>query len=204
MIIALTAAEEFAAELQTIHALFEQGLDLLHLRKYHFSDEQMQRYIASIDAIYHDRLVLHSHPQLSNALHINRIHLNEHHRRNGFFDPQLTNCICSTSVHHINQFNALDKCWNYAFLSPLFPSISKAGYRQHNPVLDQLQFRSNFDVHLIGLGGIKAENCLLSIEAGADGIALLGALWQAPNPIQHFITCKQQLCSKDYSISRKD
>ncbi|ULT24404.1 thiamine phosphate synthase [Sphingobacterium sp. E70] len=152
MIIALTAAEEFTSELQTIHALFEQGLDLLHLRKYHFSDEQMQRYVASIDATYHDRLVLHSHPQLSNALHINRIHLNEHHRRNGIFDPQLTNCICSTSVHHINQFNTLDKCWNYAFLSPLFPSISKAGYGQHNAVLDQLQFRSNFDVHLIGLG----------------------------------------------------
>ncbi|MND84595.1 Thiamine-phosphate synthase [compost metagenome] len=179
MIIALTAEEEFASEFQTIHALFEQGLDLLHLRKYHFTDEQMQRYVASIDATYHDRLVLHSH-------------------------PQLTNSICSTSVHHINQFNTLDKCWNYAFLSPLFPSISKAGYGHHDAVLDQLQSRTNFDVHLIGLGGIKAENCLLSIKAGADGIALLGALWQAPDPIQHFITCKQQLCSKDYSISRRD
>ena len=50
MIIALTAAEEVASEMDIIHHLFKQGLDLLHLRKYHFTDEQMYRYVASIDA----------------------------------------------------------------------------------------------------------------------------------------------------------
>ncbi|MDR2272920.1 MAG: thiamine phosphate synthase [Sphingobacterium sp.] len=203
MIIALTAEKEFASEIQIIHGLFEQGLDRLHLRKYHFTDEQMCHYVASIDATYHDRLVLHSHPQLSNALHIHNIHLNEHHRQSGLFNQQLTTCSCSTSVHHISQFNDLDKRWKYAFFSPFFSSISKTGYGQHDTVLDQLKQRSNFDVQLIGLGGIKAENCLLSLRTGANGIALLGALWQNSHPIQHFITCKQ-ICSKEYSISHKD
>ncbi|WP_343560491.1 thiamine phosphate synthase [Sphingobacterium sp.] len=202
MIIALTAAEEFASEIQTIHELFVHGLDLLHLRKYHFTDEQMYRYIASIDAIYHDRLVLHSHPQLSDALQINRIHRNAHDRQSGLFDPQDFGGSCSTSVHHIDQFNALDKSWDYAFLSPLFPSISKSGYGQDTTVLNQLPLRTNFDVGLVGLGGIQASNCHLPIHAGADGIALLGAIWQAPNPIQHFITCKN-LCSKDSNISHR-
>lgn len=203
MIIALTAAKEVASEMDIIHHLFEQGLDLLHLRKYHFTDEQMDQYVASIDATYHDRLVLHSHPQLSDALQISRIHFNEHHRQSGLFDQHLFGSICSTSVHHISQFNALDARWKYAFLSPIFPSISKIGYGRDNALLDQLSLRSNFEVGLIGLGGITAENAPLPLRAGADGIALLGALWQASNPIQHFITCKQ-LCSKNYNISPRD
>ncbi|WP_104382342.1 thiamine phosphate synthase [Sphingobacterium sp. HMA12] len=204
MIIALTAAEEVTSELDIIHHLFAQGLDLLHLRKYHFTDEQMYRYAASIDAAYHDRLVLHSHPQLSDALQISRIHFNEHHRQSGLFDRHHHfGSICSTSVHHISQFNTLDTRWKYAFLSPLFPSISKIGYGRDDALLDQLPLRSNFDVGLIGLGGITAANGLLPLRAGADGIALLGALWQAPDPIQHFITCKQ-LCSKNYNISPRD
>ncbi|RKO72810.1 thiamine phosphate synthase [Sphingobacterium puteale] len=203
MIIALTAAEEVAPEMDIIHHLFEQGLDLLHLRKYHFTDEQMYRYVESIDATYRDRLVLHSHPQLSDALQIGRIHFNEHHRQSGLFDRHHFGNIYSTSVHHISQFNALDTRWNYAFLSPLFPSISKIGYGRENALLNQLPLRSNFDVRLIGLGGIAAANCLLPFRAGANGIALLGALWQDPDPIQHFITCKQ-LCSKNYNISPRD
>ena len=203
MIIALTAAEEVASEMNIIHHLFAHGLDLLHLRKYHFTDEQMYQYVASIDATYHDRLVLHSHPWLSDALHINRIHFNAHLRQSGPFNRHHFGSIYSTSVHHIDQFNALDKRWNYAFLSPLFPSISKAGYGQENALLGQLPLRTNLDVGLIGLGGITAANCLLPIQAGADGIALLGAVWQNPDPIQHFKTCKQ-LCSKNYNISPRD
>src|SRR5690606_20806212 len=72
MIIALTAEETVVGELEIIPALFEQGLDLLHLRKYHFTDAQMCRYIASIGEQYHSRLVLHSHPHLSAALGIYR------------------------------------------------------------------------------------------------------------------------------------
>ncbi|MGB3063526.1 thiamine phosphate synthase [Sphingobacterium thalpophilum] len=199
MIIALTAEETVVGELEIIPALFEQGLDLLHLRKYHFTDAQMCRYIASIGEQYHSRLVLHSHPHLSAALGIYRVHINEQGRSRGLFDKQFANCICSTSVHQIQKFNTLEDCWDYAFLSPVFPSISKSGYGERDTVLDQLAFRSNFNVNLIALGGITATNCLLALQAGVDGIALLGSLWCQPDPIQNFILCKETL-SQDYNI----
>ena len=203
MIIALTAEEELPAELQTIHQLFDHGLDLLHLRKYHFTDTQMCRYVASIDATYRHKLVLHSHPHLAEQLQIYRIHLNECNRQNRLAESSINSCIFSTSVHHIDQFNKLNSSWRYALLSPLFPSISKSGYGQHSAIFEQLEQRSNFNVGLIGLGGIKNDNCLLPLQAGADGIALLGAVWMQANPLQNFIQCKQTL-SKNYNTFHKD
>ncbi|HAE65838.1 MAG TPA: hypothetical protein DCG77_01120 [Sphingobacterium sp.] len=80
MIIALTAAETIRSEQAIIAALFKEGLDILHLRKYHFTDLQMSRYIETIAPIYRDRLVLHSHAHLSAELGIARIHLNDKSR----------------------------------------------------------------------------------------------------------------------------
>lgn len=191
MIIALTAEETIQAEQSIIHTLFENGLDMLHVRKYHFTDLQMSKYVASIDATYHHKLVMHSHPLLSFELGINRIHLSESNRKDGYQQGRVRGSIYSTSVHHIDQFNNLDNRWDYAFLSPLFASISKPGYGVNNALLDQLQLRSNFDVRLIGLGGINAANCQLPLQYGADGIALFGALWRYPETIQNFISCKK-------------
>ncbi|MDR3008917.1 MAG: thiamine phosphate synthase [Sphingobacterium sp.] len=202
MIIALTAEEEIFSEHAIINALFEEGLDILHLRKYHFTDLQMSRYIACIDAVYLDKLVLHSHAHLSADLGISRIHVNEKSRQNGPANEIAGAAIRSTSVHHIEQFNNLEESWDYAFLSPLFPSISKPGYGKDNALLKQLPLRSNVTVRLIGLGGINQSNCLLPIQEGVDGIALYGALWKHADPIENFIACKQKLW-KDSNIFHK-
>lgn len=202
MMIALTAEETLPSEMDQIHGLFKEGLALLHLRKYHLSDEQMEHYIASIDITYHNRLVLHSHPHLSVVTGIQRIHLNRRNRESFQFDRHISGCTYSTSVHHIDEFNALSSNWDYAFLSPLFPSVSKIGYGQHTNVISQLKLRTNKDVHVVGLGGVRVENCQIPLSLGANGIALYGALWQAPDPIQYFITCKQKY-SNDYSIFHK-
>ncbi|QMV66949.1 thiamine phosphate synthase [Sphingobacterium paramultivorum] len=203
MIIALTAAEAIPSEKGIIDALFKEGLDILHLRKYHFTDLQMSKYVESIDSTYLDRLVLHSHPHLSAELGIARIHMNEKNRKDRSTNQMLPTTICSTSVHDIDQFNSLDECWAYAFLSPLFPSISKVGYGVYNARLDQLPSRSNFTVGLIGLGGINQDNCLIPVQQGADGIALYGTLWKHPEPVQNFIACKQKLW-KNSNIYRRD
>lgn len=203
MIIALTPEETIHAEKAVIHTLLEKGLDILHLRKYHFTDLQMARYVESIDPAYLEKLVLHSHPHLSTELGISRIHRNEWSRQHSPSNQMNATVICSTSVHDIAAFNKLDKCWTYAFLSPIFPSISKKEYGRYNAQLNQLPNRVNFTVRLIALGGINQANCLLPLQEGADGIALYGALWQHPHPIQNFIACQQKLW-KNFNTYHKD
>lgn len=46
------------------------------------------------------------------------------------------------------------------------------------------QARQEIGLPAVAIGGINAENAALAIEAGADSIAVIGALWTAPD-IRH-------------------
>ena len=37
-------------------------------------------------------------------------------------------------------------------------------------------------IHFIGIGGIEEENCLQVMEAGAAGVAVIGAISEAVSP----------------------
>ena len=68
----------------------------------------------------------------------------------------------------------------YVTLSPFAPSASKPGRRP----LPRAQFAAVRDSRtpVFALGGIDASNAAAAIEAGAYGIAVMGALMRAPDP----------------------
>lgn len=70
---------------------------------------------------------------------------------------------------------------DYATLSPLFASVSKPGY---GPALGlgALREAAGLGLPVIALGGIDAGNAPLCLEAGAAGIAVMGALMRADDP----------------------
>jgi|SRR5690606_7655657 len=179
------AKDEHAA----IHQLLDGGMDLFHIRKYRYSDEMLKTYVEKIDQGLRNKLVLHSHFHLAKELGIKRLHCNEEMRRTDlcFFKDDF---IFSTSVHSITDFNQLTNQWRYAFLSPVFPSISKKGYGTTRSVFGELGQRENYNVALIALGGIHAENYKNVRMQGADGAALLGSIWQHPQPLNTVKKCK--------------
>lgn len=63
-----------ANEINTIHVLFEHGLELLHVRKPEFSVEEMKTFVTAIGLEYRNKLVLHSQHQIAEDLGINRLH----------------------------------------------------------------------------------------------------------------------------------
>lgn len=186
MIIVITPEVIYDQEVYWVNQLFKSGIDLLHIRKYGLQDSQLIDYVNSIDAIYRDKLVLHSHNHLSSLLNINRLHIREVDRTKGIHGQFIKNKTLSTSVHNINDFNNLEPFWNYALLSPMFPSISKPGYGTSTTILSQLGDRTNIEVKLIGLGGIKMENVNEVRKENLDGVALLGAIWNNPIPSHYF------------------
>ncbi|HIX55511.1 MAG TPA: thiamine phosphate synthase [Candidatus Sphingobacterium stercoripullorum] len=190
MIIGISSEVEVSNEHTTIHQLLGGGMDLFHIRKYQYSDEMIKAYVGRIDPSFRDRLVLHSHLHLAGNLQIKRIHCNEKNRVLGW--PFLRgDFILSTSVHSIADFNRLSEEWTYAFLSPMFPSISKKGYGVKQTVCSKLKERVNFKTKLIGLGGIDSENYKGLRELGADGAALLGSLWHSTQPLKTLRKCKE-------------
>jgi thiamine-phosphate pyrophosphorylase len=96
----------------------------------------------------------------------------------------------STSVHSLEEYNDLPSHFSYAFLSPVFDSISKTDYKA---VRFDFSKRQNRDVKLIGLGGIQANNAQEAVQMGFDGIALLGAIWKSEKPIEIFENIKNEI-----------
>lgn len=191
MIIVLTPERNLKHEIAWINDLFLAGLELLHIRKYNYSEEEMHRYILAIDSQFRDRLVLHSHHSLAKKTAVNRLHFNESDRLAKKHELYHKDYVLSTSAHAMVEFNALESDWTYAFLSPLFASISKHRYGLDSKVLADLKLRKNNDVKLIGLGGIRAKHIPELLKSGLDGVALLGTIWENQQPITSFKKCLQ-------------
>jgi thiamine-phosphate pyrophosphorylase len=183
-------------EIKLIHSLFEEGLDLFHIRKPDYSQIEMISLLAQIDSEFHPQLVLHSHHHLIEEFQINRIHFPEKTRNNISLDAYTSMDIhLSTSTHSIADFNALAPEFEYAFLSPVYPSISKPHYFPQAELLATVKHRTNTRTQLVALGGISREKTLKTLVNGFDAIALLGTIWNTENPIKNFKSCQKIVLS---------
>lgn len=189
--IIITPEKDFPNEAQWLNELLNEGVWKLHIRKPHFSEEMMIKYIENIDSKYRKQLVIHSHHTIAKSLEINRIHYPENERIKQNFRQDFQNFGHSTSVHSISDFNRLEKKWEYAFLSPIFPSLSKPNYGKNSFIFEEIQHRTNFHTQLIALGGIKSENIYKIKDKNIEGIALLGSIWQGKNPLKNYQLCKK-------------
>jgi len=196
MIIVITHEDLISHEIETINEMFRAGLDLLHIRKPFINDEEMKVLINGIDQTFHPKLILHSHYEVGKFYNISRFHVREADRVNGLYRSKIEEGnIISTSVHQINDYNMLENEWQYSFVSPVFPSISKKGYGQDTKMLEDLMCRNNTYVKLIALGGIDENTIKKVFQAGADGAALLGAIWNSSTPVNTFKKCRDIVLS---------
>lgn len=189
MLIVISHPEKRNNESFFINQLFDAGLELCHLRKPNFSLDDYKKLIESIDIKYHHKLVLHHHHSLADEFKINRIHFSEFNRLKQQNFNSFQDFILSTSVHSIADFNTLSSNFEYAFLSPVFESISKQRYISTLNLLEEVKKRTNFHSHLIALGGITPENKHVALEKGYDGVALLGAIWNSNQPLKNYKKC---------------
>lgn len=195
--IVITNPSAIANEISSIDSLFKEGLSLLHIRKPNFSAIEMAQFIHQIKPEYRDRLVIHQHHDLAEDFGINRIHFSEKNRENSF-SIRSDQKIFSTSTHSIEDFNSLENDFDYAFLSPVFTSISKENYHPKTNLFEALQSRTNHNTKVIALGGIDSKNIQKALENGFDDVALLGSIWNNENPIKQFKLCQQIALS--YSV----
>ncbi|PWA10194.1 thiamine phosphate synthase [Flavobacterium laiguense] len=188
-----------ANEINIIHSLFEEGLVSFHVRKPYFGISEMKQFLLAINPKYRDRLVLHSHHDLAEELSIKRIHFSESERKSTLIQPNRVpfdtfksqEFRLSTSVHTIKDFNTLDDSFNYAFLSPVFPSISKENYTSKTDLFEEIKKREKFTTQLVALGGMNSNTINQTLENGFDRVALLGTIWNSKNPIKNFKLCQR-------------
>lgn len=193
MLVVISDSTFLPGEAGLVNDLFRSGMDLFHIRKYTASEQELTRFIEEIDPGFRPQVVLNHHHELGAALGLNRFHYSEKDREfwrekewKGI-DPE---AVYSTSVHSVEGYNALPEHFSYAFLSPVFDSISKPGYTS---VSFDLSKRKQGGSSLIALGGIQAVNVQQAIEQGFDGVALLGAIWHSENPVETIQICSDAI-----------
>jgi thiamine-phosphate pyrophosphorylase len=166
-------------EPEAIRRLFESGMEILHVRKPRASCDETKRFIRRIDAVFHPRMVLHDHYELTDLFDLKGIHLN---RRNYAAYHRLCSgrrLSVSRSCHSLEEIADASAKLDYLFLSPVFDSISKTGYkRRYTPEeLNGARERGVIDGRVIALGGVTAERIPAVRRYGFGGVAVLGSLW---------------------------
>ncbi|MFT3826638.1 MAG: thiamine phosphate synthase [Chitinophagaceae bacterium] len=161
----ITAPQWIANEAVYIASLLEAGEDTIHIRKPGSDREQVSMLIRQIPAQWHNRLVIHQHYELLQEYGLKGVHGNIEGAK-------------SRSLHHWQELKTVPAGTDYVFISPVFDSISKAGYRANETLLQKPAAQWVF--RLIALGGINAANIGRLINDGWDGAAVLGWIWNEP------------------------
>ena len=185
-IIVITSPTPVKDEAAICNHLFTHGLKYLHLRKPGASAEVYERFIRQIFPVYRNRIVLHEHYELVKKYRLHGIHL-KYPQANEYI-YYIQQYAVSISCHRVDEIRQLPFRPAYCFLSPIFDSISKTGYRSR---FGQLPDLSDIDCPVIALGGLEPDKTGLCRRAGFEGIAVLGYLWNNPDEaIERYIRLK--------------
>ncbi|MFB9078688.1 thiamine phosphate synthase [Flavobacterium procerum] len=194
-------------EIETVHSLLAEGLPLFHIRKPDFSKLELAQFIHQIKLEFRTNLVLHNHHDLAEDFGIQRFHFSEKERKNDHEHPAKFSKLCrdkneskSTSTHSIEDFNSLKKDFDYAFLSPVFKSISKENHHPEKDLFEEMKLRTNQLTKVVALGGIDSDNVQKVLEKGFDDVALLGSIWKNENPLKQFKLCQKNVLSYSQSL----
>ena len=174
-LIVVTTPTFFVEEDKIITALFEEGLDILHLRKPETPAMYSERLLTLIPEKYHKRIVTHEHFYLKEEFNLMGIHLNARNPK----EPHDYSGHISCSCHSVEEVKNKKHFYDYVFMSPVYDSISKEGYNSpytaeelHLAAKDKI-----IDNKVMALGGITPDNILEVKDFGFGGAVVLGDLW---------------------------
>lgn len=177
----ITRPEFFGGEDALIRRLFDSGLERLHLRKPGATREELERLLDSLRASDRAHIVLHDHFGLCLRYGCAGVQLNSRHP---VLPPGLEGVSVSRSCHSLEEIQAWKESCNYLFLSPIYNSISKEGYGSAfaREDLEKARETGLLDSRVYALGGVSLEHIEELRSLGFGGVAVLGALWQSPDP----------------------
>lgn len=177
-LIVVTTPTFFVEEDQILTALFEEGLDILHLRKPETPAMYSERLLTLIPQKYHRRIVTHEHFYLQEEFGLMGIHLNRRNPSEPHDYSGHVSCTCRT----LSELDNKKHFYDYLFLSPVFDSVSHP--RPAAFTIEELrQGNSNglIDGKVMALGGVRLENIPLVRDLGFGGAVIMGDLWNKFN-----------------------
>ncbi len=160
-------------EYDTMDWLLEQGVDRYHVRRPEATFDQVKNCLNRVRKEFRNKTSVHSHHNLKETYAPCGIH----HTTNSEFDPTFDGTQ-SKSFHSIEEIKNNQHPYSFGFLSPIFPSISKAGYQADFDEKELQQLNEETPFPLYALGGISHETALKAKQLGFAGVVLFGTIWE--------------------------
>mgnify|MGYP000783338791 FL=1 len=162
-----------------ITALFEEGLDILHLRKPETPAMYSERLLTLIPQKYHKRIITHEHFYLQEEFSLMGIHLNTRNPKEPHDYSGHISCTC----HSLDEVRNKKHFYDYLFLSPIYNCITKTGVTSGFTAeeLRQAEKSKIIDSKVMALGGITSDNILEIKDYGFGGAVIMGDLWNKFN-----------------------
>lgn len=139
----------------------------IHLRKPGAETPVFQDWMTAIPQHLRARVSVHGSPELAKVIGCGGVH-------GSVADADL---LSSCSTHSMAEAQGLGPEFAYAFLSPIFDSISKVGYGAAFSETELVNGLSTCPVPMLALGGISAGNADAACSWGFVGVAALGWVW---------------------------
>ena len=194
-LIVITSSGPSETEHRLVTKMFEAGLETLHVRKPKFTTKQLEEYIRSIPAHFHNRIVIHSHHRLAYRLRLKGIHITRVHKNRRFrnwLNMQLLR-LKSVNPEKSSSFRKISDLYeqkpgefSYVFLSPIFDNLTGKYQSGFNEQTLRTALQKNGH-RVIARGGVDADKVLKVKELGFYGMALYSSIWKSRDPYEEFL-----------------
>ncbi|KAA6328267.1 Thiamine-phosphate synthase, partial [termite gut metagenome] len=155
--------------------LFEEGLDVLHLRKPDAPCIYSERLLTLIPDKYHKYIVIHDHFYLKDDFLLMGIHLNERNPYKPYHYLGHVSCSC----YSIEELKNKRGSYNYVCLDSVYDThsqeISSLAYTP-----EELRIASREKIinnKVMAMGGINVDNIPEVIDFGFGGAVITDDLW---------------------------
>lgn len=197
-LVLLTQPFFFVEEDKILSALFEEGLDCLHLFKSCSSPIYIERLLSLLNSDYYKKIRVHDHFYLKNEYRLGGIHLDDADAPK----PVGYRGKLSRTCYNIENLKFAKKNADYVFLRYKTKDSLDAEL-QSNLTIDKLEIACQsalVDRHVYVQGDVKIENFARIKEMGFGGVVVCKDLWKRFNIhdglnykelIEHFIKIRK-------------
>lgn len=176
--IIITAEKPLKNEFKYIEAILDEGIANIQIRKPLSTDNDIRLILDNIKEEYHSKIILNGRFSLIDTYkNIGGIHANS---RNNII-PENFKGIKGYSCHAIKEVESKKEIFDYMFLSPIYDSISKEGYKA-NFSFTELKDATKGGIiseKVYALGGITPDKIPQIKDLGFGGVVFMGYIWNS-------------------------
>jgi len=171
----MTRPTFFVEEDKILGALFEEGLDDLHIYKPQSSPVYVERLLSLLPESTHRRITVHDHYYLKEEFGLAGIHLDDASTPR----PDGYRGTFSRSCDNLSLLREAKRKARYVFLRNIYDSLSEPEQHASFSASDlQLASRQGLiDRHVYALGGMSLETLRAARDLGFGGVVICGDLW---------------------------